>query len=56
MVRQTLEEAIHRVKSMTCKWSGDLPNMMRFMYVLRRKRIWLEPYANIAFTPGTDMA
>lgn len=34
MVRQTLEEAIHRVKSMTCKWSGDLPDMMRFMYVL----------------------
>lgn len=34
MVRQTLKEAVHRVKSMTCKRRGDLPDMMRFMYVL----------------------
>ena len=34
MVRQTLKEAVHRVKSMTCKRRGDLPNMMWFMYAL----------------------
>jgi hypothetical protein len=34
MVRQTLKDSVHRVKSMTCKRRGYLLNMMRFMYVL----------------------
>lgn len=38
VVRQTLKEAIHGVKSMTCKRSRDLPDVMRFMDVLREKR------------------
>lgn len=61
MVRQTLKEAVHRVKSMTCERRGDLPNMMRFMYVLRKKGIRLDPCAapearaSSASTPGIDV-
>lgn len=60
MVRQTLKEAVHRVKSMTCERCGDLPNMMRFMYVLRKKGIRLDPCAapearaSSASTAGID--
>lgn len=34
VVRQTLKEAIHRVKRVTCEWSGNLPDVMRLMYAL----------------------
>lgn len=37
VVRQTLKEAIHRVKCMTCKRSRNLPDVMRFMDVLIHK-------------------
>lgn len=43
MVRQTLKEAVHRVKSMTCERRGDLPNMMRFMYVLIEQSVVQAP-------------
>lgn len=43
MVRQTLKEAVHRVKSMTCERCGDLPNMMRFMYVLIEQSVVQAP-------------
>lgn len=43
MVRQTLKEAVHRVKSMTCKRRGDLPDMMRFMYVLVEQSVVQTP-------------
>lgn len=38
VVRQTLKEAIHRVKSMTCKGSSDLPDVMWLMDALQEKR------------------
>lgn len=37
VVRQTLEEAIHGVKSMTCKGSGNLPDVMWLVDVLIHK-------------------
>lgn len=39
VVRQTLKEAVHGVKSMTCKRSRDLPDVMRFMDVLVYKSV-----------------
>lgn len=41
MVRQTLKEAIHRVKGMACKRSRNLPEMMRFVYALQKERTQL---------------
>lgn len=39
VVRQTLKEAIHGVKSMACKGSGNLPDVMRLMDVLIHKSV-----------------
>lgn len=43
VVRQTLKEAIHGVKSMTCKGRSNLPDVMRLMDVLIHKSVMKAP-------------
>lgn len=43
VIRDALKEAIHGVKSMACKWSWDLPQVMGLVQTLWEKREELEP-------------